>query len=122
MSASDPTSAIFLTDSAAQIKKKVNKYAFSGGRATTEEHRRLGADLKVDVPYQYLRFFLEDDNKLEDIRQKYSSGQMLSGEIKKILIDTLSELVKKHQTDRAAIPDSLIDTFMTPRKLTTRFT
>lgn len=41
MSASDPNSAIFVTDTANQIKKKVNKFAFSGGRTTVEEHREL---------------------------------------------------------------------------------
>jgi tryptophanyl-tRNA synthetase len=42
MSASDPNSAIFVTDTPKQIQKKINKYAFSGGRATVEEHRELG--------------------------------------------------------------------------------
>lgn len=32
MSSSDPTSAILVTDTAKQIKDKINKYAFSGGR------------------------------------------------------------------------------------------
>lgn len=68
MSASDPNSAIFLTDSPKEIKSKVNKYAFSGGGTTLEEHRAKGANLDVDVPYQYLRFFLEDDQRLEEIK------------------------------------------------------
>ena len=42
MSASDPNSAIFVTDTAKQIKTKINKFAFSGGRATVEEHRERG--------------------------------------------------------------------------------
>ncbi len=42
MSASDPNSAIFVTDTAKQIKTKINKFAFSGGRATVEEHREKG--------------------------------------------------------------------------------
>nr|KAF6503442.1 hypothetical protein HJG59_019470 [Molossus molossus] len=36
MSASDPNSSIFLIDTAKQIKTKVNKHAFSGGRDTIE--------------------------------------------------------------------------------------
>ena len=43
MSASDPTSAIFVTDTAAQIKNKINRHAFSGGGETVEEHRANGA-------------------------------------------------------------------------------
>ena len=42
MSASDTTSAIFTNDTPKQIKDKVNKYAFSGGGATVEEHRAKG--------------------------------------------------------------------------------
>jgi tryptophanyl-tRNA synthetase len=37
MSASDPNSSIFLTDSAKEIKKKIQSYAFSGGGRTKEE-------------------------------------------------------------------------------------
>ena len=47
----------------------MNKYAFSGGGATTEEHRKNGGNCEVDISYQYLTFFLEDDEKLEKIRQ-----------------------------------------------------
>jgi len=41
------------------------------------------------VPYQYLRFFLDDDDKLADIADKYGKGEMLTGEVKKILIECL---------------------------------
>ena len=42
MSASDPNSAVFVTDTPKQVQKKINKYAFSGGQPTVEEHRQLG--------------------------------------------------------------------------------
>ena len=93
MSSSDYNSSILLTDTAKQIKDKVNKYAFSGGRQTVEEHREKGADLEIDVPFQYLTFFLDDDEQLKDIEQKYGSGEMLTGEVKKILIDCLTKFV-----------------------------
>ena len=69
MSSSDPTSSIFLTDSAKQIKDKINKYAFSGGGQTVEEHKAKGGNCDVDVSFQYLKFFLEDDARLEEIRK-----------------------------------------------------
>lgn len=47
----------------------MNKYAFSGGRDTKEEHEKFGGDTDVDVSYQYLTFFLEDDEKLAHIKQ-----------------------------------------------------
>ena len=37
----------------------------------------------MDVSYQYLTFFLEDDAKLEKIRADYTSGELLSGFMKK---------------------------------------
>jgi tryptophanyl-tRNA synthetase len=61
MSSSNENSAIILTDTEAMVKKKINKYAMSGGQQTVEEHRKLGANLAIDIPYQWLRFFLEDD-------------------------------------------------------------
>ena len=67
MSASVATSAIFMTDSPKQIKTKINKYAFSGGRDTIEEHRKHGGNTEVDVAYQYLTFFEHDDAKLKEI-------------------------------------------------------
>ena len=48
---------------------KINKYAFSGGKDSIEEHRKLGGDTQVDIAYQYLTFFLEDDEKLQQIKE-----------------------------------------------------
>ena len=69
MSSSDPTSSIFLTDTPNQIKNKINKYAFSGGRDTKEEHEKYGGNTEVDVSYQYLTFFMDDDDKLAEIKK-----------------------------------------------------
>ena len=89
MSSSMPNTSILLTDKPNDIKKKINSFAYSGGGATLELHRANGADLDVDVSFQYLMFFLEDDDKLEEIKQKYEKGEMLTGEVKKILIEVL---------------------------------
>jgi len=117
MSASDPNSAIFLTDTPQQISHKINKYAFSGGQDTAELQRKLGANLDVDVSYQYLTFFLSDETKLAEIKHKYANGEMLTGALKKILIDLLTELVNRHQEARLAVSDDIIDSFMSVRKL-----
>lgn len=67
MSASNENSAIFMTDEPKKIHKKIRSHAFSGGRATQEEHQRLGGDVSVDVAYQYLGFFEDDDEKMEKL-------------------------------------------------------
>lgn len=91
---------IFTTDDEKTVKKKINKYAFSGGRDTVEEHRKKGGNPDVDVAYQWLTFFEEDDKKLKKIYEEYSSGKLLSGELKAILIEKLNSFLKEHQKKR----------------------
>lgn len=117
MSASDPNSCVYLTDTPAQIKNKINRYAFSGGGATIEEHRTNGGNCDIDVPYNYLKYFLEDDQRLEQIRLDYSSGRMLTGEIKQEIITILQQVVAEHQHNRKLITDDLLKQYMTARKL-----
>lgn len=117
MSSSDPESAIFLTDTPAQIKNKIMKFAFSGGQETEALQREKGANLEVDVAYHYLRFLLEDDAKLEDIREKYSTGKMLTSEVKMILVELLQKIVKEHQDRRATITDAELKEWKSIRPL-----
>ncbi|CAN4076478.1 unnamed protein product [Withania somnifera] len=121
MSASDPNSAIYVTDSAKEIKNKINRYAFSGGQDSIELHRKKGANLEVDIPFKYLGFFLDDDKELERIGKEYGSGEMLTGEIKKILIEVLTDLVERHRQARAAVTDEMVDAFMAVRPLPNMF-
>ncbi|GJN22980.1 hypothetical protein PR202_gb10591 [Eleusine coracana subsp. coracana] len=107
MSASDPNSAIYVTDTPKEIKNKVNRYAFSGGQDSIELHRKLGANLDVDVPIKYLNFFLEDDDELERIKTEYKEGRMLTGEVKQRLIKVLSGMVARHQRARAQVTDEV---------------
>mmetsp|Transcript_30739 Transcript_30739/g.35593 ORF Transcript_30739/g.35593 Transcript_30739/m.35593 type:complete len:448 (+) Transcript_30739:36-1379(+) len=117
MGTTEPNSAIFLTDTPKQIEKKINAHAYSGGGKTKEEQEANGANLEVDIAYQYLTFFLEDDDKLAEIADKYSKGKMMTGEVKKILIEILQNLVKEHQERRAKVTDADIERFMTVRKM-----
>ncbi|ANQ10298.1 Tryptophan--tRNA ligase [Plasmodium coatneyi] len=109
-------SVIFLTDTPEQIRNKINKYAFSGGGATIEEHRKNGGNLEKDISYQYLRYFLEDDEKLHEIGEKYRRGEMLSGELKKILIEILTDLIQKHQQRKQALTEAEIAYFFDASK------
>lgn len=121
MSASDPNSAIYVTDTAKDIKQKVNKYAFSGGQDSVELHRKLGANLEVDVSIKYLNFFLEDDDELEDIKKRYKEGKLLTGEVKQILVDLLSKMVDRHKTARALVTEEMVDAYMARRPLPNMF-
>ena len=101
MSASDEKSTIYTTDSPEVVKKKINKYGFSGGQADIEKHRELGGNPDIDVSFQYLRIFFEqDDEKLKKIYEDYKSGKMLTGELKAILIEKINSFLKIHQQKR----------------------
>lgn len=89
----------------------------SGGQQTVEEHRKLGANLDIDVSVEYLEFFLEDDEQLAEIKQKYQSGEMLTGEVKKVLIEVLQKFVKEFQEARAKITDDDVANFMSRKKI-----
>lgn len=103
MSASQADATIYTTDDEKTVEKKVKKYAFSGGRDTIEEHRRLGGDPGVDVSYQWLYMLFEpDDKKIKTIHDDYTSGKLLSSELKMILIEKLNAFLKDHQKKREA--------------------
>lgn len=116
MSASDATSSIFMTDTPNQIKNKINKHGFSGGRETEEEHRKLGGDTDVDVAYQYLGFFLDDDEELAKIGEDYRAGRLLTGQLKARCIQMLQEFVKVFQERKAKITDEDVNAFMDPHR------
>ena len=101
MSASEENTTIYTTDSPDVVKKKINKYAFSGGQPDIDQHKKLGGNPDIDVAYQYLKIFFEpDDNALKKIYDDYKSGKMLTGEIKAILIEKINEFLKPHQEKR----------------------
>jgi len=105
MSSSEQNTAIYVTDSPKQVEEKIKKFAFSGGKDTVAEHRKLGGNPDVDVSYQYLTFFEEDDKKLMKICDDYKSGKLLSGELKEILIEKLNSFLKEHQKKREKAKD-----------------
>ena len=47
-------------------------------------------------------------SQLEKIRREYSSGKMLTGEVKKVLIELLQKLVKRHQEARALVTEEMV--------------
>ncbi len=101
MSSSESVKGILSTDSPTEVKNKINKYAFSGGRDTIEEHRKLGGNPEVDVSFQYLRYLFEqDDKKLAEIEKDYKSGKLSTGELKKYTIEKINEFLAKHQERR----------------------
>ncbi|MBS3080095.1 tryptophan--tRNA ligase [Candidatus Pacearchaeota archaeon] len=98
---SSENNGIFTTDTKEEVKNKINKYAFSGGQPTLEEHKLKGGDPEIDVSFQYLRMLLEEeDEKLNKIYENYKSGKLSTGELKKYTIEKINVFLEKHQKER----------------------
>lgn len=118
MSSSKPETAIFLDDDEVTVKRKVMKYAFSGGQPTIEEHRKKGGNPDIDVSFQWLYMFFEDDDKkVEEIRQEYTSGKMLTGELKQYLIDKINAFLQEHRHRREKKGEKAVRKMMYDGKL-----
>jgi tryptophanyl-tRNA synthetase len=109
MSSSETETTVLTTDDPEVVKTKIIKYAFSGGQPTVEEHRKKGGNPDIDVSYQWLTFFEEDDAKLRRIREDYKSGKLLTGELKGMLVDKLNLFLREHQRRREAARDRVDD-------------
>jgi len=100
MSASEPETSIFTTDTPEAIKKKVWS-AFTGGRPTVQEQRRLGGDPDVCSVYQYfLYLFEESDEKLAQLVKECRAGEAVCGDCKAILTERVAKFLLEHQKKR----------------------
>ena len=88
--------AIFFSDDEKTIRKKVNK-AYSGGAKTMEEHRKVGGKPEEDVSIFYLKNLFLEDKESNKIIEKYRKGELLSGEVKKILADEIIKFLEEFQ-------------------------
>lgn len=111
MSSSRPETTIFLTEEVSKMEKKVRS-SFSGGQPTLEEHRRLGGNPDIDVAFQYLRYFFEeDDAALAEIEAGYRAGEILTGQMKQLCIDKAADYLNglSEMRDQTA---HLVDRFL----------
>ena len=109
MSSSVPESAIFLSDSPKEAKKKIMN-AKTGGRVTLEEQKKYGGDPLHCMVYElFLYHLIEDDKELEEIYNRCKDGELMCGECKKkateLITEMLAELKKKRESARENISD-----------------
>ena len=101
MSSSKPETAIYLNDDDKTVRNKIYRHAFSGGQASIEEHRKLGGNPDIDVPFQWLYMFFEpNDKRIEEIRSEYKNGRMLTGNLKDILVEKVTMFLREHRKRR----------------------
>jgi tryptophanyl-tRNA synthetase len=111
MSTSQPETAIFATDTERAMRKKIDN-AFTGGRATVEERRKLGANPYIcsgSAYYKYL--FAPEDSYFAEVERTCKSGERLCGDCKAELAGHVATFLKGHQERRERAEDRL-DEFM----------
>lgn len=101
MSASEPETAIFTTDTQGQIKNKIIG-AFTGGRDTVAEQKKLGGQPDMCPIYHYFYFLFEpDDRKLKERYEDCRAGRLMCGECKAALVPRVQKFIEEHQKRRA---------------------
>lgn len=97
MSSSKPESYISLLDKPEDGAKKVMR-AFTGGRATAEEQRRLGGEPERCVVFElYSYHLIEKDEELKQIESDCRGGKLLCGKCKKMAAELVRSFLKEHQ-------------------------
>ncbi|AJF59684.1 MAG: tryptophanyl-tRNA synthetase [archaeon GW2011_AR10] len=96
MSSSLPETAVFLNDSAKDAERKIRN-AFTGGRPTAEEQKKLGGNPEICKVCELLRFHFPDSKKLGKHIEDYRSGKILDRENKQFAVDFMLPWLEKHQ-------------------------
>jgi tryptophanyl-tRNA synthetase len=105
MSASEPETSIFTTDPPDVVKRKIWN-AFTGGRVTVEEQKKLGGDPSICTVFRYYFYlFEEDDAKLAERERRCRNGELLCGECKTDLTERVNKFLKEHRRKREKARD-----------------
>jgi tryptophanyl-tRNA synthetase len=100
MSSSKPESAIFLTDTPAEAKKKIMN-AKTGGAVTLEEQKKSGGKPDECMIYElFLYHLIEDDNDLHTVYESCKKGQLMCGMCKKRAAELMEQFLIDLQEKR----------------------
>lgn len=112
MSGSIPDSAIYLTDSPEDIKRKI-KSAYSGGSPLASMQKEKGAIVEIDPIFSLLSFNFLNDSEWKKIHESYSNGELMTGELKKLATEYVLEFVSDHQQKRTQAKKNINEFMLT---------
>ncbi|KXA92377.1 tryptophanyl-tRNA synthetase, partial [candidate division MSBL1 archaeon SCGC-AAA259E19] len=99
MSSSSPKSAIFLTDSMRDVRRKIGD-AVTGGRHTVEEQKEKGGKPDECMIYGLYAYHLMPDDELLELRKACESGEIICGECKEKARDLMESFLEEHREKR----------------------
>jgi tryptophanyl-tRNA synthetase len=100
MSSSQPGSTIFTTDPSKVVRKKIAN-AFTGGAVSIAEQKKLGGRPEVCSVFKYQYYLFEpDDNAINALQDRCRNGEIMCGECKKVLADSVVAFLEEHQKRR----------------------
>ncbi|MGI0054859.1 MAG: tryptophan--tRNA ligase [Thermoplasmata archaeon] len=92
--------ALFLNDPPKEVERKIRR-AFTGGRTTVEEQRRLGATPEICSIWAMWRTrFADTDAKFEQITRDCRSGALLCGDCKGEILERVHAFYRNHADAR----------------------
>jgi tryptophanyl-tRNA synthetase len=105
--------ALFLNDPPKVVEQKLRS-AFTGGRATVEEQRRLGATPEICSVWALWRTrFAESDAKFEEVTRTCRSGERMCGDCKGELIERVHRFYERHGEAREKVTEWAESTIVT---------
>jgi tryptophanyl-tRNA synthetase len=100
MSSSKPESAIFLTDTPQEAKKKIMN-AKTGGAVSLEEQKKSGGKPDECMIYElFLYHLIEDDSELKNIYESCKKGELMCGMCKKRAAEYMEKFLNDLQEKR----------------------
>ncbi len=103
MSKRVPESGFTLDDTALEASKRV-RIAFTGGRDTVEEQRRLGGRPDICPVFDLYRFhFAKDDDHVKRVHYECEEGIRLCGECKQEAIGLVKNFLEEHHKKRDSL-------------------
>lgn len=107
MSSSKPESAIFLSDTPQEAKKKI-MHAKTGGAITLEEQKKHGGTPSECMIYElFVYHLIEDDTELQTLYNSCKNGSQLCGNCKKYAAEKMQTMLTDIQEKKQVSQETL---------------